>query len=364
NEFGNVKPGGGEIVTGTRSNKPGVGKRPGVGKGQKPPNRNIGDESDFPTRPNKPGSGKGKNPESDFDNEGVDYGLFGTRSSGGRNEEPGYVPDNAMPERGEGGRRFNFPTNNNGQGFNFPGNGNGNGLGFPSNGQGFNFPGNGNALGFPGNGQGFNFPSGGGDGQGLGFGNGGKTGQGFQFPEGLNSGSNQGRRRNWPNSPDGRFPNIHANQAIKPRAGKLQRDREHLAKDNSKSNVILRNHYKVTQEDKIIIGGEVEIQVKNSDGSVKKGSVCHDDWGTEEATVVCNVLAKRMNYEIEAAASSAPSPTPNHPPLPIKLTEVDCKGSEQDLLNCAHDSWGKSDCSTAQVAGVKCVLKHRNIIKK
>ncbi|XP_028415975.1 neurotrypsin-like [Dendronephthya gigantea] len=80
------------------------------------------------------------------------------------------------------------------------------------------------------------------------------------------------------------------------------------------------------------------------------GTICDDRWDFKDARFVCRQLgyqdAVRAIYRGEVPDGSGR----------IWLDEVECKGMEQNLINCFHAGWGKHDCRHSEDAGVECVL--------
>jgi deleted-in-malignant-brain-tumors protein 1 len=80
------------------------------------------------------------------------------------------------------------------------------------------------------------------------------------------------------------------------------------------------------------------------------GTVCGDDWGSEDAQVVCHQLgfygtATAVRGTQFGFASSS---------QPIWLDDVGCTGSEMYLSDCTNNGFGNHDCYHYQDAGVVC----------
>ncbi|XP_063062354.1 galectin-3-binding protein A-like [Engraulis encrasicolus] len=79
------------------------------------------------------------------------------------------------------------------------------------------------------------------------------------------------------------------------------------------------------------------------------GTVCDDNWGMEEARVVCTQLGFRGALSAEVGGTF-----PSRAAGSIWLDDLECKGSENSLSSCTFKGWGVNDCSHAEDAGVVC----------
>ncbi|XP_035663831.1 uncharacterized protein LOC118407462 [Branchiostoma floridae] len=99
-----------------------------------------------------------------------------------------------------------------------------------------------------------------------------------------------------------------------------------------------------------LVGGstplEGRVEVRNGTG--QWGSVCDDRWDLQDAHVVCRQLGFGAAREVKLAGHFGEG-SGN-----VWLDEVACRGSETDLGDCPADSWGRSDCSHKEDAGVVC----------
>ena len=75
------------------------------------------------------------------------------------------------------------------------------------------------------------------------------------------------------------------------------------------------------------------------------GTVCDDLFGMDEARVACRMLGftgGELMYEVEDGTGT------------IALDEVNCVGTEADILDCEHQEWGENDCSHSEDVGIVC----------
>ena len=85
------------------------------------------------------------------------------------------------------------------------------------------------------------------------------------------------------------------------------------------------------------------------------GYVCNNDFGDDEAEVVCGMLgfeggriATEEEGEMFYIGDEDELDADKH------LDEVDCEGDEDNIALCSHDGWRKTDCSLDEIVGVIC----------
>uniref|UniRef100_H3ASX4 HHIP like 1 n=1 Tax=Latimeria chalumnae TaxID=7897 RepID=H3ASX4_LATCH len=90
--------------------------------------------------------------------------------------------------------------------------------------------------------------------------------------------------------------------------------------------------------------GRVEIYING-----EWGTVCDDMWNIKAATVVCRQLGFPFVFEASKRAEFGEGST-----LQILLDNVQCNGTENNILECIHADIGKHNCSHKEDAGVRC----------
>uniref|UniRef100_G3UR43 Soluble scavenger receptor cysteine-rich domain-containing protein SSC5D n=1 Tax=Meleagris gallopavo TaxID=9103 RepID=G3UR43_MELGA len=78
------------------------------------------------------------------------------------------------------------------------------------------------------------------------------------------------------------------------------------------------------------------------------GSVCDDGWDTEDAAVVCRQLGCGTVLSAPGRAWFGRGRNA------IWLDDVNCTGTENDLLECSARPWGEHNCNHGEDAGVVC----------
>ncbi|KAI8495113.1 hypothetical protein Bbelb_270990 [Branchiostoma belcheri] len=83
------------------------------------------------------------------------------------------------------------------------------------------------------------------------------------------------------------------------------------------------------------------------------GTVCDDNWGLNDAHVVCRQLGYPGATEASVRAAFGQGSGP------IWLDNVNCDGSETTITDCGHIGWGSHNCGHSEDAGVVCILDIR-----
>uniref|UniRef100_A0A3Q2XYF2 SRCR domain-containing protein n=1 Tax=Hippocampus comes TaxID=109280 RepID=A0A3Q2XYF2_HIPCM len=78
------------------------------------------------------------------------------------------------------------------------------------------------------------------------------------------------------------------------------------------------------------------------------GTVCDDDWGLNDAQVVCRQMGCGRALEAPMEARFGPGGDP------IWMDDVECTGSEAKLGECQHSGIGLHNCRHTEDAGVVC----------
>ncbi|XP_060071814.1 neurotrypsin-like, partial [Ylistrum balloti] len=81
-----------------------------------------------------------------------------------------------------------------------------------------------------------------------------------------------------------------------------------------------------------------------------RGTVCDDNWGHEDARVVCRMLGFVDGRSKGQAAYGEGSDQ-------ILLDDVSCTGEETSLMECSHSGWGIHNCDHSEDAGAVCLTE-------
>ncbi|XP_019616112.1 PREDICTED: MAM and LDL-receptor class A domain-containing protein 1-like [Branchiostoma belcheri] len=111
-----------------------------------------------------------------------------------------------------------------------------------------------------------------------------------------------------------------------------------------------------------LASAQADIQVRLADGGPNYGrvevlhghvwgTVCDDNFGKEDADVVCRDLGFPEATDVYTDAFYGPGAQS----MPVWLDEVSCKGYESSLKFCSHDGWGVTNCDHAEDVSIKCL---------
>ena len=92
--------------------------------------------------------------------------------------------------------------------------------------------------------------------------------------------------------------------------------------------------------------GRVEICFNN-----RWGTVCDDNWGEQEATVVCRQLGYTQLMDSVAVREAYFG----RGITAIHLDDLECTGDEASLADCTHNGVGIHNCNNEEDAGVICI---------
>jgi len=112
-----------------------------------------------------------------------------------------------------------------------------------------------------------------------------------------------------------------------------------------------------SDEDPKRCNASLEVRLKNGktkyEGRVELkyrgvwGTVCDDDFGPEEAAIICRMLGfEGEAYVVKSRFGGGEGP--------IWLDQVKCQGNESTIDECLHWQWGEHNCAHTEDVGVKC----------
>lgn len=84
------------------------------------------------------------------------------------------------------------------------------------------------------------------------------------------------------------------------------------------------------------------------DGAKRWKGICDDDWDKNDAQVACRQMG------LQGGVAQDRIIWLGFPPLLYLLDDVDCDGTEGQLLECGHAGRGVHDCTSYEYAGVTC----------
>ncbi|KAL3854706.1 hypothetical protein ACJMK2_013964, partial [Sinanodonta woodiana] len=82
------------------------------------------------------------------------------------------------------------------------------------------------------------------------------------------------------------------------------------------------------------------------------GTVCDDSFDTMAAKVVCRML--HLPTDMSALSSASQFSTGSTSSLRIWLDDVNCVGTESNIGDCSHRTWGGNDCSHSEDVAIRC----------
>ncbi|KAL4239801.1 scavenger receptor [Mactra antiquata] len=98
---------------------------------------------------------------------------------------------------------------------------------------------------------------------------------------------------------------------------------------------------------KVNMTGWVEIKYKNT-----WGSICNDQFGDEDALVLCRMLNFTVGKVVKTDTESIQNERPSKGP--ILIDDVRCLGDENDISECLAREWGHHDCEHEEDIKISC----------
>ena len=81
------------------------------------------------------------------------------------------------------------------------------------------------------------------------------------------------------------------------------------------------------------------------------GGICDDEWGINDANVVCHMLgypSATAYFKAQSAFGQGPSGSR------FVLDNLNCTGNESSVFDCPHNGEWNEDCRANEIAGVRC----------
>ena len=82
------------------------------------------------------------------------------------------------------------------------------------------------------------------------------------------------------------------------------------------------------------------------------GTVCDDGWDLNDVEVVC----RELGYAPAIAEGYYGQGNGK-----IWLNDLNCNGTESNIVNCSHSGWGVNNCSHISDAGARCTPPNGNV---
>ena len=85
------------------------------------------------------------------------------------------------------------------------------------------------------------------------------------------------------------------------------------------------------------------------------GVICDTKWGYKDAKVFCRQLGHTSGIAVHGSYFGVGNG-------PVWMENVACDGTEDNILDCRHDSWAVSRCPDTKHAGAKCFNITGNVL--
>ncbi|XP_025100074.1 deleted in malignant brain tumors 1 protein-like [Pomacea canaliculata] len=103
-------------------------------------------------------------------------------------------------------------------------------------------------------------------------------------------------------------------------------------------------------EARLVSGRSLEGRFGNLCTSGEWSTVCGDQFGTEEAQVTCRMLGYRSSKAVSASSSVYGAGQGS-----IILDDLNCRGTEDNLIQCSHAGLYRHNCQHSKDIGVMCI---------